>query len=268
MPRVIVTRPASEAQRWVSELAAQGWDARCLPLIEIKPSGQTAELERAWQQLASYTAVMFVSGNAVQHFFAAQAAAPSAFGGNADAKPRAWVTGPGTARALLRAGVAPQWVDAPAPDAGQFDSEALWRQVAAQVGAGARVLIVRGADASERDPAGQGSGRDWFAQQVAAAGGQVDWVVSYQRRAPDFDAAQQALARQSASDGSVWLLSSAQALANLRVVLPGQSWAGARVLATHARIAQAAREAGFAVVFESRPTLPDVLAALALHFKT
>ena len=270
MTRVIVTRPAPEAQRWVRELTAQGFDAQCLPLIEIKPSGQTAELERAWQQLAAYAAVMFVSGNAATCFFASAGALASAFGALPGDKPRAWATGPGTARALLRAGVAPHCLDAPAADAGQFDSEALWRQVAAQVGAGARVLIVRGADVADSDSesAAQGSGRDWFARQVAAAGGQVDWVVSYQRHAPTLDVSAQALAKQAASDGSVWLFSSAQALANLRAVLPGQSWAGARALATHPRIAQAARAAGFAVVFESRPTLADVTVALGQHFKT
>ena len=266
MPRVIVTRPASEAQPWVNELAAQGFDAQCLALIEIKPSGQTDDLAQAWQQLPTYLAVMFVSGNAVSHFFAAKNAAAAAFGGQPQGRPRAWATGPGTARALLRAGVAPHCVDAPAPDAGQFDSEALWAQVASQVVAGARVLIVRGADAADND--GAGSGREWFAQQVAAAGGQAEFVVSYERRAPTLEASAQALAKQSASDGSVWLFSSAQALANLNAVLPGQNWAAARALATHPRIAQAARAAGFGVVFESRPTLADVAAALGQHFKT
>ena len=268
MTRVIVTRPAPEAQRWVGELAAQGLDAQCLPLIEIKPTGQTAELSLAWQQLASYLAVMFVSGNAASYFFAAKDGAAAVFGSQPAGKPRAWATGPGTARALLRAGVAPHCVDAPGADAAQFDSEALWHQVASQVHPGARVLIVRGADAAQSDSAGQGSGRDWFAQQVAAAGAEADFVASYQRRAPDFDAAEQALARQAARDGSVWLFSSVQALANLKDVLPGQSWAGARALATHPRIAQAARAAGFGVVFESRPTLADVVAALAAGDKT
>ncbi|MGE3348297.1 MAG: uroporphyrinogen-III synthase, partial [Ramlibacter sp.] len=36
----------------------------------------------------------------------------------------------------------------------------------------------------------------------------------------------------------------------------------ARAVATHPRIAQAAREAGFGVVCESRPALADVVASI------
>ncbi len=268
MPRVIVTRPEREALRWVRDLAALGFDAKALPLIEIAATEQADELTRAWQQFDTYLALMFVSGNAVTHFFAAAAAQPAAFALSAPGQTRAWATGPGTARALLRAGVAPERLDAPAADAGQFDSEALWRQVASQVHGGARVLIVRGADATPGAATGQGAGREWFANQVAAAGGRADFVAAYQRRAPRFGLGERELARQAAGDGSVWLFSSAQALANLGASLPGQNWAGARALATHPRIAQAARDAGFGVVFESRPTLPDVGAALKQYFKT
>ena len=268
MPRVIVTRPEREALRWVRDLSAMGIDAQALPLIEIAPSRNPADLARAWQTLDAYVALMFVSGNAATQFFAAPGAQASAFAALSGSKTRAWATGPGTARALLRAGVAPERLDAPAADAGQFDSEALWRQVATQVHGGARVLIVRGADATQSAADGQGSGREWFANQVAAAGGQADFVAAYERRAPQFNAAQFALAQQAACDGAVWLFSSAQAVANLNAALPGQDWAAACALATHPRIAQAARAAGFGVVFESRPTLADVVAALQLHVRT
>lgn len=268
MTRVIVTRPEREAQRWVRDLAALGFDAQALPLIEIAPSAEPAELSRAWQQLDSYLALMFVSGNAATYFFAAAGAQPAAFAALSSGKTRAWATGPGTARALLRAGVAPERLDAPAADAGQFDSEALWRQVASQVHAGARVLIVRGADAAQGALSAQGTGREWFANQVAAAGAQADFVAAYERRAPQLGVAQRELAQQAARDGSVWLFSSAQAVANLNASLPGQDWATACALATHPRIAQAVRETGFGVVFESRPTLPDVVAAIRQHLGT
>jgi uroporphyrinogen-III synthase len=60
----------------------------------------------------------------------------------------------------------------------------------------------------------------------------------------------------------VWLFSSSEAVANLRALLPDQSWQQARAVATHPRIAQAARDAGFAVVCESRPALADVVASI------
>lgn len=258
--RVIVTRPAREAQRWVQDLSALGLQAQALPLIQVGPAADATGVLQAWQHLGDYVGVMFVSGNAVDHFFTLKQPLARVFIDGAAIKTRAWAPGPGTASALLRAGVAPQWLDSPAHDAGQFDSEALWQVVAAQVQPGSRVLIVRGGDAV--GSTGQGSGREWFANRVAQAGGQVDFVVSYQRLAPDFSAAERELATQAASNGAVWLFSSSEAVANLCAALPAQSWAHARALATHPRIALAAQQAGFGRVLESRPTQPDVVAAL------
>ena len=145
--RVIVTRPAREAAHWVEQLAARGHAATALPLIAIgacTDPGARAAIARARAQLDSYRAAMFVSGNAVDYFFeqkeplALTETAPSAI------KTRAWAPGPGTLRALLRAGVPLDCIDSPAPDATQFDSESLWQQVATQVRAGDRILIVRG----------------------------------------------------------------------------------------------------------------------------
>ena len=263
--RVIVTRPQREAQRWVLDLSALGLDAQALPLMAVGAVDDTSDVVRAWQHLADYVGVMFVSGNAATYFFASKPSLAPVFSAQSAIKTRAWATGPGTARALLCEGVRPDRLDAPAPDAGQFDSEALWQVVGSQVQLGDRVLIVRGADAA--GSSGQGSGRDWFAGRVAQAGGRVDFVVAYQRRAPEFSAPERALALQAATDGSVWLLSSSEALAHLSACLPGQSWAGARALATHPRIALAAKQAGFGMVCESRPTLPDVVASLSQHFR-
>jgi uroporphyrinogen-III synthase len=60
----------------------------------------------------------------------------------------------------------------------------------------------------------------------------------------------------------VWLFSSSEAVANLQSLLPDQSWQQARAVATHPRIAQAARTAGFGVVCESRPILGAVVASI------
>ena len=106
----------------------------------------------------------------------------------------------------------------------------------------------------------------WLSRQIAAAGGTVDFVAAYERGAPQFDADQQALARQAATDGSVWLLSSSEAVAHLAAALPGQHWGQARALATHPRIAQAAQAAGFGSVNECRPAFNEVAASIeSLH---
>ncbi len=265
--RVIVTRPEREARAWVQALGQSGLEALALPLIEIHAMPDTGAICAAWRQIGDYAALMFVSGAAVEHFFAAQASS----GGGPDLpvglQTRFWGTGPGTAAALQRHGVDAELVDAPARDAGQFDSEALWDVVEACVKPGDRVLIVRGGDGAEGPAsplatASAGFGRDWLAQRLGGAGARAEFLLAYWRGAPVFSATQLATARQAASDGSVWLFTSAQAIANLLACLPLQSWGGARALVTHARIASAARTAGFGVVWESRPSVTDVVASI------
>lgn len=254
---VVVTRPGREGARWADAMQASGLRAVVLPLIAIACAADPRPVRVAWERLGDFSAVMFVSANAVEQFFRqgpSQAlGAHAAFGGAT----RAWAPGPGTAAALVRAGVDAACVDAPPADAPQFDSEALWQAVDGQVPAGGRVLIVRGGDSE-----GNGAGRDWLAGQLAAAGVQVETVVAYVRHAPVWDTGQLAQARCAAGDASVWLFSSSQAVAHLLDLLPGQDWSGARALATHPRIAQAARDAGFGVVCESRPAVDAVVAAL------
>ncbi len=265
--RVIVTRPEREARAWRRQLSARGLDALVLPLITIgalTDRSARQALDSAWQRLQEYFAVMFVSGNAVAHFFASKqtlAVIPPSwsaidFEATGVRSPRCWAPGPGTAAALRHAGVAALAIDAPDARTGQFDSEALWQRVQPGVPPGARVLIVRGSDG------GASAGRDWLARQLAGAGARVEMVVAYERRAPVFSPQQAALAQQAAHDGSIWLFSSSQAIRHLAGLLPAQDWRLARAVATHPRIAQTARDAGFGVVCESRPTLDDVVASI------
>lgn len=268
--RVVVTRPAGDAASWVDGLLAAGFEPRALPLIGIGPVPDTTALQATWQHLDNYFALMFVSGNAVAHFFASKPVEVHVNNKYIAIKNRVWVTGPGTTRALLQAGVDAGLIDAPAHDAGQFDSEALWAVVRDQVQPGRRVLIVRGADVQQGLPLDEtasralnpGAGRDWFASQVVQSGGEVDFVVAYQRCAPAFSPLQKAQIAAAATDGSVWLFSSSEAIANLQRALPDQSWANARAVATHARIAARAKQAGFGVVCESRPALASVVASI------
>jgi len=259
MPRVIVTRPEREALQWVASLQARGIDAQALPLIAISAPANAGALDAARADVAGYHAIMVVSSNAAQHFFDQNTAQTLAKQAPAAIKTRVWSPGPGTARALQALGVHAARIDIPALDAPQFDSESLWAVVHGQIGPGSRVLIVRGTEAGATE---QGTGRDWLAQQIQAAGGQVDFVVAYTRGAPDWSAEQQAQARAAAGDGALWLLSSSQAVENLCAALPGQDWRQARALATHPRIAQAAHAAGFGSVRECRPALDDVAASI------
>ncbi len=257
VPRVVVTRPAREARRWVAQLQERGIDAVALPLIDIGPVDDRHPLQEAWRRLGEYAAVMFVSANAVEHFFKENEALPSVKWCYPAINTTAWATGPGTSQALLQAGLAHTQIDAPAEDARQFDSEALWARVCTQVQPGQRVLMVRGGDAT-----GQGAGRDWLADQLAAAGARVERLIAYRRLPPAFAGDQQAWVRQAASDGSVWLFSSSEAVGHLAALCPAQDWSRARAVATHPRIAETARSVGFGVVCESRPTLDAVVSSI------
>ena len=122
------------------------------------------------------------------------------------------------------------------------------------------MLVVRGTEAGTAPT--EGTGREWLAQQLQAAGAQAEFVVAYTRGAPVFTPAQQQLVSAAVAGGTLWLLSSSQALAHLRAALPQQDWTAARALATHPRIADAARAAGFGAVHECRPALEEVGASI------
>ena len=275
--RVIVTRPARDAAHWVHLLQQSSIAAEALPLIEITGLSGTANaqaLRDARKTLGTYDACMFVSGQAVAHFFEenrpfaqwipAQAAMNTIAGAAAQSFPpslRFMAPGPGTVTALLAVGVPAAQVDAPLPDARQFDSEALWQVIGQRDWQGRRVLIVRGQNTNS---SGQSSGRDWMAAQWRAAGAEVDFVGAYQRLAPALTEAQMQRAQEAGTDGSVWLFTSSEAVANLRAMtsLQDMSWHAARAVATHPRISDAVRAAGWGVVVESRPALSDILQTL------
>lgn len=254
---VLITRPAHDAARWVKALTREGIAARALPLIAIRPLSHPAlqqALRLARQEYGSYRALMFVSGNAARHFFEQ---APSTIA------TRCWAPGPGTVRALEACGVPAAAIDSPTGDADQFDSEALWRQVAGQLRPGDRVLIVRGTD-EPGHPGGQG--RQWLATQIDAVGARAEFIASYERGAPELDEEALALARTAAGGGFLWLFSSSAALGHLLAALPGQDWSRAHALTTHPRIASAAQAAGFGHVTTCRPALADVVSSIkSLH---
>ena len=247
-PRVIVTRPQAQAAGWVRALAAEGLDAQALPLIDIAPPPQPAAVRQAWLQLPAQDFVMFVSANAVEQFFALRPP-----GSIWPPGLRAGSTGQGTSAALQSCGVPQALIAQPAPGE-PSESETLWRQLAELPWPARRVLVVRGED-----------GRNWLAQQLERAGATVDFLVAYQRRQPVLDDAQAALLAQALAHPQrhVWLFSSSEAVVNLLALCAGADWSCSQALATHHRIAAAARAAGFAQVSVVEPQVQAVVAACA-----
>lgn len=254
---IIVTRPAPECARWVARLRAGGMPAHALPLIELRAVAPPWPSLGGHRALQAPAALMFVSAAAVRHFFSTNGQGQAAVAHMRSGQARAWVTGPGSAQALLDAGIGRGLIDQPAKEADELDSEALWAVVSEQLRPGLAVLIVRGRDA------GSGAmGRTWFADRLIESGADLaQWVV-YERTLPRWEAAQLDLAKRAATDGSLWLFSSSQALTHLQSLLPGQSWRAARAVAMHRRIAQAARDAGFGSVELLDPELRRQLASI------
>ncbi|WP_374675150.1 uroporphyrinogen-III synthase [Ideonella sp.] len=253
-----MTRPRAQGGPWVAKLQALGVDAALLPLIDITPAGDAAALRDWFHSLragppAPAALVMFVSPNAAQALFAVVAegsALPAWPSGTLAA-----TVGPGTATVLRASGVPAESLVCPPADAPQFDSEALWPLLAARrAWHGARVAIVRG-----------DGGRGWLAERLREAGAQVEFVQTYRRAAPAWNADEHALAARALAEPEwhAWLLSSSEALDHLDTLLPGADWSGSLALASHPRIAERARAAGFGQVQEIRPTPEAVAAALA-----
>ncbi len=245
---MIVTRPRAQAADWVRALSEQGLDAQALPLIDIAPPPDATAVQQAWLRLSTQDFVMFVSANAVEQFFALRPPGTAWPPGL-----RAGSTGQGTSAALQSCGVPQALIAQPAPGE-PSESEALWRQIAAQPWRGRRVLVVRGED-----------GRNWLAQQWERAGAAVAFLVAYQRRMPVLDDAQAALLARALADPlhHVWLFSSSEAVDNLRALSPGADWFFSQALATHPRIAAVARAAGFAQVSVVEPQVQAVVAGCA-----
>ena len=261
--RVLVTRPEQLAQAWATQLreALPAHQAIALPLIDIAAPRHTEPVTQAWTTLADDRLAVFVSPSAAQWFFALR---PDHVAATWPARTQAAAPGPGTGSVLTELGVPASQVLAPAPDAAQFDSETLWARLGGleQDWAGAKVLMVCGGDDE------QARGRPWLTQQLQARGATVHTIVTYQRRAPQFNAEQLAQCETALREPAqhAWLFSSSEAIGHLIELQRAHGWPApgpaSIALATHPRIAETAQAAGFGRVERTRPALPDVVAAL------
>lgn len=243
-PTLIVTRPRPQCAVWLSRLAQSGVSAVALPLIDILPPRDPAPVRAAWRDLAGVDLAVFVSPNAVEQFFALSDGQPWPSG------TLAACVGPGSAQALADRGVPVDNIVQPPADAASLDSEHLWPQLQARrPWAGGRVLLLRG-----------DGGREWLAERLDEAGAHVSALTTYHRSSPHFDADEQALLAQALGHPQdfAWLFSSAEAIGHLPALPPGHH----RAIATHARIADAARAAGFHPVVLARPDPAAVARAL------
>ncbi|MCG6872105.1 MAG: uroporphyrinogen-III synthase [Gammaproteobacteria bacterium] len=191
--KVLVTRPAAQADGLCRELAAHGAVALRFPLIRIEDRSMDAACVAPLATLARGDLLVFVSANAVQSGCAALAAA-----GGIPAGVRVACVGPATAAVLEQHGVT---VDV-MPDR-RADSEALLAALARDSDRPPRrALIVRG-----------NGGREHLAQSLRDSGTEVAYAQCYARGCPDTAAE---LAAQMRSDPpQVLVVTSSEAFRNL-----------------------------------------------------
>ena len=245
---LLVTRPAAQAEPAVRALREAGVEAQALPLIGIEALPDVAPVRALWGTLDRWQAVVFVSQNAVARFFAEQPA-----GASWPSDVLAAAPGPGTAAALQEAGVPTLQIVAPAAD-GTQDSEALWVALASRRDwRAARVLVLRGADAGA-PIVDAGVGREWLAATLTQAGAEVRLQAVYRRGPAALSKAELLLLRAAlaAPERHGWLFASAEAVDHLRAIAlrAGLAWPAVpgAAIATHPRIAERARAAGFSPV--------------------
>jgi len=164
--RVLVTRPAAQAERLCKLIDAAGGEAFCLPAIDILEPVDSYHLESVAASLANYDLAVFISVNAVTRgldFISARGEWPTHV--------RIATVGVRSAAALVPYGLAADLV--PEHD---FSSEGLLALDEMQFMRGKRVVIFRG-----------NGGREYLRDTLVERGAEVDYVEVYRRACPLVD---------------------------------------------------------------------------------
>lgn len=164
--RVLVTRPAGQAERLCKLIDAAGGEAFCLPAIDILDPVDSYHLESVVATLANYDLAVFISVNAVTRgldFITGRGEWP--------ANIRIATVGARSAEALTPYGLTADLVPAH-----RFNSEALLALDELQDMSGKRVVIFRG-----------NGGREYLHDTLVERGAEVDYVEVYRRACPVVD---------------------------------------------------------------------------------
>ena len=224
--RVLVTRPAHQAEALARKIEAAGGEAVRFPTIEIIAPASTTALHTVLDRLHEFAFAIFISPNAVREFLPlvrARGGIPSGL--------RLAAVGQGTLRTLNEEGF-----DKVLAPLDRFDSEALLELLPPAAVAGKNILIVRGE-----------GGHKKLGESLNARGAHVAYAECYRRVPPRRpDAAN--LARLLRGEIDILVLTSIEGAENL-CTLVGES-GRARLLAmpvvvVSERLARTCRQLGF-----------------------
>jgi uroporphyrinogen-III synthase len=228
--RILVTRPAHQANHLCRIIEDYGGQAVRLPAIEIAACEGLPEAGALLERLDKFQWLVFISANAVNF-------ALGAFNGKIDQLHAMKIVaiGRATATALATAGV-------PAalhPETG-FDSEALLAMPQFQKVSGQRFLIVRGC-----------GGREELAHTLRSRGAHIEYLDVYRRLVPAIDCSSvRDMLNQNRLD--IITVTSGETLQNLLEML-GDSYiervAALPLVVVSGRIARIAADKGFKQIF-------------------
>jgi uroporphyrinogen-III synthase len=234
--RILVTRPRELAQGLAALIVQAGGEPVLYPGLEIRDPEDAGAARAALARLEAFDLAVFVSPSAVRKAFELR-------GAPWPARVRAAAVGAGTRRALEARGVA----SIIAPEDGA-DSEALLALPQMRRFEQSRVLVLRGA-----------GGRELIGETLAARGAQVSVVECYRRARPAPGAAPAgALDAACANSG--------ETLDNLVALLGLARLRDTPLFVPHERVAQRARDMGFATVEVAGPGDAQTLARLLAYF--
>ena len=239
---IVVTRAGDAGEDLARLLAEAGEESLWLPAFVFGPAPDESRATEVLGRVSAYQLAIFVSPAAVEAT-AARLTQPWPSGTAMAA------VGEGTRRAILAripAAVGaplfapPEGIDAEGEGGG---SEALWQVLRPVVGHTPRALILRARH-----------GREWLAEQLAGAGVEVETLAVYTRQPAPVSPEATARIRgwKAAGQTAVLVVASSEAVETLISQLDpivGTDWTlSAFALASHERIAQRLRVAGFAEV--------------------
>jgi uroporphyrinogen-III synthase len=244
--RIVVTRPAGQANGLLSRIREAGGEALGCPTLEIRDLEDTAPFRAVVQRLEEFDLAIFVSRNAVTKALALIGA-------------RAWparlalaTVGRGSREELEAAGC--RGVIAPP---GQPDSEALLALPALQNVGGKRIAIFRG-----------DGGRALLGEELVRRGAHVEYAPCYRRALPAAGAAP-LLAAWAQGPVHAITISSGEGLANLAQLLGGaaaQRLAETPLFVPHERIAAQAARLGARKAQVAGAGDAEMTAALVAYF--
>ena len=246
---IVVTRPAHQAEHLASLIRAAGGEAILFPVIEIRDVENPAPLLALIDRLETFDIAIFISPNAVNK-------AMSLISSRRALPPTLAVAAVGSAsgRELARCGV--EGVIVPA---GRADSEGLLESPLLGRAAGKRVVIFRGE-----------GGRELLGETLKARGAAVEYAECYRRARAELDPAPLLDAWTRRRLAAITVTSS-EGLRNLWELVgeAGQPpLARTPLFVPQPRIAQNAREQGFATVLTTEPGDEGLVAGLVDYFGT